>query len=797
MHRLGIFYTPRRIARYVVSRVDSLLRQDFGLSDGLADTSTWGEVQQRFPRLTTPTGLRLEEPFVRVVDPAAGAGVFLTEVIDRVHTTLVGQWSAAGHSEQQVRRQWNEYVATHLLPRISGVELQLPACVLATLLIAKRLSETGYDFAKTARIRIYLADTLAGPQEATLFDRVAPRRSEEVDEAWHARYAAGATVLLGNPPFSAISENSGSWITGLMRTSGDGGKAGYYEVDGRPLAERKHWLQDDYVKFIRYAQWRIERSGCGLIAFVTNHGYLDNASFRGMRQRLIEEFPHIAIVDLHGNRKKREQPPGGGLDENVFGVEAGIAIGLLSKPPESLGREIEYDDVWGACAEKLQWLGEDRSECPHILQPTSPYYLLRPNQEVDCPAYAAAFRLCDAMPVSSTAAITARDAFVVGLSREEVLDRLRLFRDLSVPDAEIRRRFLTGGRSTRYPPGDTRGWRLSRARRRMADEPHWEDLVRECVYRPFDRRYVCWADWMIDWPRNDVMRHMLEGGNVALVTRRQMLPTQPCNFFWVADTIVIDGLIRSDNRGSESFFPLYLRGGERGEQCGNEFSRPNFDPRFLAQFERALALRWQTDEVESAAVTFGPRELIAYIYALFHSSTYRERYSVMLRVDFPRVLVPASAALFQTMAGLGQQLLELHLQRKLGVGKPVHRRPLPDATAFSAGRRGGPRSYPHFRDGRIAVAPDIVIAEVTEDVWNFHVGGHQVCRKWLRDRSSRPLAGAGYPPLCGNCRRIRKDRATGPADRLPYHPVRGLAGRLFLPLKHAQPAKLPPSTNFI
>ena len=99
----------------------------------------------------------------------------------------------------------------------------------------------------------------------------------------------------------------------------------------------------------------------------------------------------------------------------------------------------------------------------------------------------------------------------------------------------------------------------------MADEPQWEDLVRECVYRPFDRRYVCWADWMIDWPRNDVMRHMLEGGNVALVTRRQMLPTQPCNFFWVADTIVIDGLIRSDNRGSESFFPLYLRGGERGE----------------------------------------------------------------------------------------------------------------------------------------------------------------------------------------------------------------------------------------
>lgn len=733
--RLGVFYTPRSIARHVVSRVDSVLRDEFGLRDGLADRATWEAVRQQFPHMAPPVGVGLHESFVRVMDPACGAGVFLTEVVDCVHRTMVCKWSGAGHAEQEVRRRWNEYVARDLLPRIYGVELQLPACFLATLLIAKRLSETGYDFAWPGRIGVYLSDSLAGPIDASLPGPDTPWWQAEVQAARHAGYAVGATVLLGNPPFSGISENRGAWIRSLLRASADGQKAGYYEVDGRPLAERKHWLQDDYVKFLRYAQWRLERSGCGLIAFVTNHGYLDNVSFRGMRQRLIEAFPRMTIIDLHGNRKKREHPPEGGPDENVFGVEAGIAISLLRNPPGPCGSSIEYLDVWGTCAEKLQQLADGATDRPHHLRPASPYYLLRPDQQVDCPAYSAAWRLCDAMPVYSTAAITARDAFVVGQTREEVIERLRVFRDLTVPDAEIRRRFLTNGRSARYPAGDTRGWQLPRARQRMAAEPDWDALVRECVYRPFDRRHVCWADWMIDWPRSEVMQHMLDGGNVALVTRRQMLPTRPCNFFWVADTIVIDGLIRSDNRGSESFFPLFLNGSGSPSWPGS--SPVNFAPDFLAHVERAISLRWQVAETRPSGSTFGPRELLAYIYALFHSRAYRERYAAMLRLDFPRVLIPIATDLFREMAGLGEQLLELHLERKVLPGKMVRGLGDPRAQTVSASSRSAPRGYPQFRDGQILISPEWGLDGVSEDVWNFHVGGHQVCRKWLRDRAHR------------------------------------------------------------
>lgn len=743
--RHGVFYTPPSVARYIASRADRMLRDEFGLVDGLADVATNGDVHRNHPDIPAPPKKYLADPFVRIFDPAAGTGIFLIEVIDQIHRTLVNKWQGDGQDDIAIRRHWNQYVSRDLLPRVVGFELMLPAALLATIQIARKLAETGYEFASKARIRVYVTDTLAGPESRPMCGDVSGMWRREVRDVWQTGYHQPATVILGNPPFSGISQNDSPWMEGLLKGQpGDGsGAVGYYHVDGQPLGERKVWLQDDYVKFLRYAHWHIERAGCGLIGFVTNHGYLDNVSFRGMRQRLIDFFSRITIVDLHGNRKKRETTPEGGVDESVFPIEQGVAIGLFRRTPGAERGEVWHRDVWGTREQKTRLLnqGSDLDDGQRI-SPQSPHYLLRPQGIGGCDVYDQALSLPDAMPVNSTAAVTARDGFVVAFNETELLERMCLFRDLSIPSREIRQRFFTNSRSKKYLPGDTRGWKLDEARRVMAVDTQWNQHLRSCLYRPFDRRVIYWADGMIDWPRLDVMQYMTRAKNLALVTRRQMVPRQPCNFFWVSDSIVIDGVIRSDNRGSESLFPLYLpdAAGENAAQMPDTVS-VNFAAEFLELVQHATGLRWDPSAPIGSDQYFGPLELFAYIYGLFHAPTYRHRYADWLGVEFPRVVLPSTSKLFRHLSRLGRRLIDLHNGLAVDENSTL---PLSEEgeSPYGDGHESvvvGP-AYPKYEEGRVLIDEDSSFDGVSRAVWEFQVGSHQVCRKWLRDRRGRELA---------------------------------------------------------
>jgi predicted helicase len=735
--RRGVFYTPRPVVQFIVRNVDQLLRDEFGLRDGLADTTTWG---QNFPEWKSPriqAGHGFDEragAFVRILDPAAGTGAFLTEVIDVIHQTLTSKWRAGDYDAETRLQLWNDYVTTHLLPRLCGMELMLPASVIAHLNIAAKLIETGYDFSGgfngELRIDFRLTDTLASPDGTR----------GVMQTSCDAHTADVFTVVLGNPPFSAASSNRGRWIEDLLRgRDADGGEtASYYRIDGQPLGERKLWLHDDYVKFLRYAQWQIESAGCGIVGFVINHGYLDNATFHGMRYQLLRAFPRITIVDLHGNRKKKEVAPSGGVDENVFEIEQGVSIGLFRRPLAG-GRESEvaYTELWGGRDEKYAKLTEKPAKLPAVIvNAAAPNFFFIPRDDRVREEYERGIRLPDIMPVNTTAPVTARDSFVVAFDEAELLQRMSDFRDLSIPDDEIRRRYFTSGRSPKYPPGDTRGWKLAAARQRLAEDEDWRRRVRSCWYRPFDQRKIFWAPWMIDWPRDGVMRHMLAGPNIALVARRQMLPTQPCNYFWVTDTIALDGLIRSDNRGSESLFPLYLYT-ENDDQQRRLFAAdaprrmPNLNPAFVESAASQLGLTWLADGRGDLETSFGPEDVLHFIYAVFQSTAYRQRYADWLRIDFPRVLVPDNVRLFRSLCQIGSQLVSLHL---LNTAAP------PESCTFHGGedtvvRPGFPK---HVRD-RVLINSDAYFQGVPADVWNFHVGGHQVCRKWLKDRRGRRI----------------------------------------------------------
>ena len=355
------------------------------------------------------------------------------------------------------------------------------------------------------------------------------------------------------------------------------------------------------------------------------------------------------------------------------------------------------------------------------------------------------------MPVNSTAAVTARDGFVVAFSAAELRDRISVLCDGQVSDDEIRQRFFTSGRSPKYPPGDTRGWRLADARQRLSREADWTRYIRDCLYRPFDRRQIFWTPWMIDWPREAVMAHLVDGDNLAIVARRQVPASHPCNYFWITDTIALDGLIRSDNRGSESVFPLFLVENQppgpppavtRHTHAGQHVRarRANFSADFLARFAEQLQLVWNPNVRAGQDDQFTALELFHYIYAVLHAPSYRERFAAWLRIDFPRVFIPARLELFRRLSALGSQLVERHLLR---INPPV-RVSVAGPTRPAQVSPGGPRLV----NQRIHVNSSLSIGPVPTEVWEFRVGTHQVCHKWLNDRRGRDLDSTDLAHFC-------------------------------------------------
>lgn len=621
--RGGVFFTPPELVQFITRNVHRQLQQEFGLQQGLGEA--------------------------HVLDPAAGTGAFLLGAMDIIRETVPNSV------------EWNQYVVRELLPRMEGVEIIPAACLAAHLNIAARLAETGFEFRLPGKIRVELGNTLADP-----LDHFKSQISN----------LKSPLVLLGNPPFSSLSDNRGRWITELVRGSSE--SPGYVIAGNERLGERKTWLHDDYVKFLRYAQWRIERAGSGIVGFVTNHGYLDNVTFRLMRRELLRVFSRIDLVDLHGNRKKGETSPDG--DENIFGLDQGVAVAFFRRLPQQetvAVPAVGHAELWGTRGGKLLRLEALAGNLPPMapLSPSLPNCLFTPAPRSMPPEYASGWPLPQVMQVHTTAPVTARDSFVISSSRDELCRRITQFRDLAIPDDEIRGRYFTRTRSAKYPSGDTRSWKLSAARRIIAGEVHWESFIRRCLYRPFDWRYIFWHKAMIDWPRTSVVERLesetgdrrQEAGTFSLspvpclllLTRRQMLPTQPCSFFWIADTLPIDGVIRSDNRGSESLFPLYLY--DAGGAVAMRHA--NFAPAFITEVARRLSLTWLPDGRGDLASTFGPEDLLFYIYALFHSPTYRERYAAELRTDFPRVLLPRSREIFTELVPRGERLAGWHTLR--------------------------------------------------------------------------------------------------------------------------------------
>lgn len=705
----GVYYTPEPVVSYIVRSVDYLLKEKFDKPLGLAD------------------------PNVMILDPACGTGTFLYFVIKHIYET----WEKKGQ-----RGGWNDYVKSHLLPRIFGFELLMAPYTIAHMKLGMLLQDLGYDFSGDQRLGIYMSNTLEEPVHPTREMSFVKYITDEADAAEAVKRENPIMVVVGNPPYSGISANMGKWIIGLLKGRlPDGSQVpSYYEVNGKPLKEKKVWLQDDYVKFLRWGQWRIERTGKGILAMITNHGYLDNPTFRGMRQSLMKAFTEIYELNLHGNSKKKECTPEGGKDENVFDIQQGVAIGMCVK--ESGNREIakvNHEDVWGLRKGKENWLAEKniRNTEWKKLSPNSPYYFFVPRDESVRNEYDACLGITDIMQTNVTGIVTARDKFVIDHKQHPLMERIRIFLNTSLSDQDVKDKLQL---SENY------AWRVSKARKELRNEVqenNIESFLKPILYRPFDQRLIYYHPSVVWRIRPEVMRHMLDGKNIALITARSN-KSQEADHFFCCTTVMETKCGESTTQSA--LFPLYLYPPPEAEQEGLKFPEepiwptgkdghiPNLSKKFITAMEGKLRMKFMSDGKGELEKTFGPEDVLHYMYAIFHSPTYRSRYAEFLKIDFPRVPLTSDKKLFRRLCGLGEELVGLHLMESPYLENLI--------TKFDAKGSGMVEEVRYVNDGkvgRVYINKNQYFDGINREVWEFHIGGYQVLDKWLKYRKGGPL----------------------------------------------------------
>ncbi|MCB8749997.1 type ISP restriction/modification enzyme [Planktothrix agardhii] len=705
----GVWYTPAPVVNFIVRAVDDILKTEFDLPQGLADNSKTKikvDVQGKL--------IEQEVHKVQILDPAAGTGTFLAEVIKHIHNKFVGQQGI-----------WSNYVETHLLPRLNGFELLMASYAMAHLQLDLLLTETGYKTTTNQRFRVYLTNSLEEkhPDTGTLF---ASWLSAEANEANYIKRDTPVMCVIGNPPYSGISSNNGEWINKLIED--------YKYIDGVHFNERKHWLNDDYVKFLRYGQHFIEKNGSGVLAFINPHGFLDNPTFRGMRWNLLKTYDKIYTIDLHGNSKKKETAPDGNADVNVFDIMQGVSINIFvktgKKKANELGKVFHFD-LYGKREMKYDFLSDSSLKSVNFqeLKPEKPFLFFVPKNNKGSKEYEKGFRVDELFSVNVTGVVTARDSFVIDFEKPILKKRMEEFSDINFTDDSIRRKFFGNKKEGKYLAGDSRGWKMVEARKTIQSFNH-NDIIQKIAYRLFDDRYIYYHSSMVDWGREKFMYHFINKDNVGIDLCRQLVTDEYSHIF-VTNKIVDDSFVSNKSRERGYVFPLYLYPDNPEQQIIIQTAEriPNLNTEIIKQIAEKLGLTF-TNEKETTENTFAPIDILDYIYAVLHSLTYREKYKEFLKIDFPRVPYPKDQNTFWQLVKLGEEIRQIHLLESPTVEKYITQYPMDGDNIVTK---------PKYQDGKVYINNTQYFNFVPEIAYNFYIGGYQPAQKWLKDRKDRKL----------------------------------------------------------
>lgn len=664
----GVYYTPQSVVRFIVRAVDDILIRDFGLTDGLADDKM---ENYKFKDPQTQKDFTRKLHRVQILDPATGTGTFLAETVRQIYKKFEGN-----------EGMWPSYVETGLRPRLNGFELLMAPYTIAHLKMDMLMNGDEYT-TSSKRTRIFLTNSLeeSHPGSNTLF---ASWLSEESAQANLVKRDCPVMVMIGNPPYSVSSHNDGAWIKNLIAN---------YKKD---LNERNiQPLSDDYIKFIRLGQYFIEKNGQGVLGYISNNSYLDGLIHRQMRKTLLDVFDEIYIVNLHGNSKRKETAPDGGKDENVFDIMVGTNIGIFVKKPNKEAKKkktlatVHYLDLFGLRKNKYDELDDLKifTDDWQILDCSAPNYFFVPKNFDLQDEYEKGLKIDELFKEFNAGLCTEKDDMNIFFTDE---DRINVYADLK--------------NLSKFDICSKYNLKLEWVSKAIETVQKCNVERTHILYRPFDSRFTSYLSkqGLMARPRYEIMKHMINGENLGFMCCRQ------CSNDWrhilATNEISERCFVSSQSKECCYLFPLYLYDG-LGEH-------------HLNIKEEMLGGR-------------NAEEFFAYIYAVLHSLTYREKYKEFLKIDFPRIPQPTDEKEYRRLVELGKELMELHLMRaNLPMGS-LPRFPTAGSNIVET---------PKFEEGNVWINGEQCFAGVSETAWNFYVGGYQPAQKWLKDRKNRILS---------------------------------------------------------
>lgn len=674
--KMGAYYTPLPVVNFIIRQVDEILKSDFNLPKGLADTA---KIQHT---ITDSGGKKHVFPThkVQILDPAVGTATFLNETIKYIHKDFKGQ-----------EGRWPSYVEEDLLPRLYGFELMMAPYTIAHLKLGMTLQDTGVkDFKK--RLGVYLTNTLEEgiQRQQDLFTfGLANVVSEEASEAAKIKHEKPIMIIIGNPPYSVSSNNRNQYIQNLIKD---------YKKD---LNEKKINLDDDYIKFIRFAESMISQNGEGIVAMITNNSFLEGNTHRQMRKHLLKTFDKIYILNLHGNSKKQEASPDGSKDENVFDIQQGVSINVFIKRSNNKSVDkgsILYADIFGQRRKKFERL--DNIQEWQLITPKEPYLFFVPKDYSKEEEYSKYTPLDSLFNINSSGVETQNDRVTVHITKNELSDVLNDFVSL---DAEQIR--------TRWSIKDGRDWKLQEI---IGDIRNNVGSITKVQYRPFDNRYTYYSSKsksFVAYPRAAVMDNLAIHENVALLTTQKNRQLSKNYFFiskFIADRHALD--TAGDSMG---VFPLYI-------YHKDDTKTPNFNPATLKNFTKKITAP-------------KPEDIFDYVYAALHSPKFQEEYKEFLKNDFARVPAPKNDKQFGEIVAIGKKLREVHLTTSDGLDALITTYPVDGDNEIDKFK---------FSDDKVWINDKQYFGNVPEIAWNFYIGGYQPAQKWLKDRKGRKLSSA-------------------------------------------------------
>lgn len=705
----GVWYTPEAVVNFIVRAVDEVLQTEFGLADGLADTSKitidWDtDLNDKKGQAITQ---KKDVHRVQILDPATGTGTFLAEVVKHIAPKI----------KSIAPSMWTPYIEQDLIPRLHGFELLMASYSMCHMKLDMILTELGYQpGSNPPRLGVYLTNSLEEGEREVQDLFMAQWLTREAREASDIKRKNPIMCILGNPPYAGESRNKGEWIMDLMEAykKEPGGK--------QKLQERNpKWLNDDYVKFIRMSEHLISTNGEGVLGFITNHGYLDNPTFRGMRWHLMHSFDKIYLLDLHGNSKKKEVTPEGKPDINVFDIQQGVSIVIAIKHKRDTGKkapakplaQVFHGDLWGRREDKYQALFDSSLasfDWQHI-QPQEPQFAFIPRNYALEEQYQQGFAVHEFMPVNSVGIVTARDALTIDSDKNHLWQRVHDFAQL--PPEEARLKYKLGK--------DVRDWQVAWAQDDVRDNLDISKVV-PIAYRPFDTRWTLYTGnsrGFLCYPRNDVMRHMLHD-NLAMAVSKQHKASD--GFYHVIAHTGISESSLTSNKTAEIGYSLPLYTYAMDAETQQLERQANFNPKLHRKLLK-LAKHPELGEPDELAI-------FDYIYAVLHCPAYRQTYAEFLKYDFPRIPWPASADEFWRLREQGSQLRQLHLMQPAAVGETPY--PL-------LGDGDNCIDKPRLQNSQIWINKTQYFDQVPSGVWSFYIGGYQPAQKWLKDRKGQQL----------------------------------------------------------